>query len=94
MDTPATITKPIYAAMPDSLRRGLTALTMTLPILVDQRGRIVLHELPWFEATRLPPPALAILLSSLPLWQFSPALRHNEPQAVWTAIPLSLDPGH
>ncbi len=93
MDTPAIITRPIYAAMPDSLRKVIPKLSMTLPILVDARGRVVLHELPWFAENRVPPAALAILLSSLPLWEFSPALRHGVPQAVWTAIPLSLDPG-
>lgn len=93
MDTPAIIAKPIYAAMPDSLRKILPRLSMTLPILVDTRGRVVLHELPWFEESRLPAAALSVLLSSLPLWQFSPALRHGTPQAVWTAIPLSLDAG-
>jgi len=94
MDTPTTITRPIYAAIPDSLRRGLPPLTITLPVLVDAHGRVVLHELPWFEANRLPAPALAILLSTLPMWRFSPALRHNDPQTVWTAISLSLDSAH
>ncbi len=93
MDTPAIITRPIYAAMPDSLRKILPKMTMTLPILVDTHGRVVLHELPWFDESRLPSAALSVLLSSLPLWQFSPALRHGTPQAVWTAIPLSLDAG-
>jgi len=93
MDTPATITKSIDATVPDSLRRGFPALEMTLPVLVDARGRVVLHELPWFDASLVSQPTLSILLTSLPMWRFSPALRHSQPQAVWTAIALSLAAG-
>ena len=82
------------AAIPDSLRRGLPPVQMTLPVLVDARGRIVMHELPWFEAGRIRAPVVSVLLSSLPLWRFRPAIRHNEPQPMWTAIPVELEPGH
>ena len=94
MDMPATIARRAMAAIPDSLRRGLPPVQMTLPVLVDARGRIVMHELPWFEAGRIRAPVVSVLLSSLPLWRFRPAIRHNEPQPMWTAIPVELEPGH
>jgi hypothetical protein len=94
MDKPAVITRSVTAALPDSLRRGLEHVQMTLPILVDRSGRIVLHELPWFEPARIPATSVAALLEALPLWRFSPALRHGEPQPVWTAIPFSLQAGN
>ncbi len=92
MDQPTLIVRSIKAALPDSGRHG-TAADLTLPVLVNRQGRIVLHELPWFDAGRIPPSVVSAVLGALPMWRFSPALKHNEPQPVWTAIQLTLHSG-
>jgi len=93
MDMPAIITRQVSAAIPEAQQHELPSVQMLLPVLVDRNGRIVLHELPWFAADRLPTPIVTALLSSLPQWRFRPALRHDEPQPMWTAIPMQLQGG-
>jgi hypothetical protein len=91
MDMPATIRRQVMAQIPDSLRRGVHGVDITLPILLSARGRIVGHELPWFPPERLPSPVVARMLETLPMWEFNPAVKHQQPQAVWTAILLKLE---
>ncbi len=87
VDVPAKATRPIYAALPDSLT-GLGKLS--LPVLVDTRGMIVLHDLPWIDPTRLSLSALSQILNSLTLWRFDPAQRHGAPASTWTGVQIDL----
>ena len=91
MDMPATIRRQVMAPIPDSLRHGVKPVDITLPILLGANGRIIGHELPWFPSDRLPPAVVARMLEALPLWRFNPAIRHQQPQVVWTAIMLKLE---
>ena len=91
MDMPATIRRQVMAQIPDSLRRGVRGVDVTLPILLSAKGRIVGHELPWFPPERLPSSVVARMLETLPMWEFNPAVKHQQPQAVWTAILLKLE---
>jgi len=89
LDLPPTIEHQIVPAVPESMRKGLPK-EMTLPILIDTDGRIVMHELPWFGTDQIPAALVPILLESLPQWRFAPGLRLKQPQPIWTAILLTL----
>jgi hypothetical protein len=73
----------------DSLGRGIKPMALTLPILVDERGRAVLHDLPWYAPGDLPAPIIATIVASLPGWRFSPARRLGEPRLVWAAVSIT-----
>jgi len=87
------VPRPRKATLPDSLREKLVNAQMTLPVLVDTTGRIVLNELPWFPPSRLPSEAIAAVVQTLPSWRFRPAMKNGQSRPVWTAIQLSLQTG-
>ncbi len=78
--------------MPDSLGAAVQPLELNLPVLVDEHGRAVLHELPWFAPSRLPAPIVSALLASLPDWHFRPAVRLGEARRVWAVVQYSYKP--
>jgi tetratricopeptide (TPR) repeat protein len=86
MDLPATILHRGEPHMPDSLMAHHAPVTLDLTVLVDERGRAVLHELPWFEQTELPAAAVAALVGSLTDWRFRPAMKDNAPHRVWATV--------
>jgi tetratricopeptide (TPR) repeat protein len=87
VDATPRATRPIFAALPDSLA-GLGKLA--LPVLVDTRGMIVLNDLPWIDPSRVSLTGLSQVLSKLVLWQFEPAQRYGAPVAAWTGITIDL----
>jgi tetratricopeptide (TPR) repeat protein len=88
MDSPASILKREILPLPDSVTRSLPAIELTLPILVDERGRAVLHELPWYDPSVLPAAVVASIVGSLPDWRFRPAMKMGEPHRVWAAVSI------
>ena len=86
MDHPATIVRQELIPIPDSLGARLEPVRLVLPILVDERGRAVLHELPWFSPDQLPSAVVALLAQSLPAWRFTPARRLDRPHRVWASV--------
>jgi hypothetical protein len=90
METAATLEEMINPDVPDSLRGTFSGGEMQLSILIDERGRVVLHELPWYEPARFPAPMVSRLTAGLPRWRFGPARRHGEPSRVWMVIQLKL----
>ena len=91
-DVAASILHQEILPLPDSLRGKVGPGEIYLPVLVDERGRAALHELPWSNAERLPDPVLRVVLESLLNWRFSPAIRLGKPQRAWANIRLSLNP--
>ena len=83
VDVSATVIRGELLPLPDSLRGRIRPLEMTLPILVDERGRAALHQLPWLTAQQLPDPVLRLTLESLLTWSFNPATRYGKPQRGW-----------
>jgi hypothetical protein len=77
-------------AAPDSLRGAFPDGEMALSILIDTRGRVVLHELPWYEPSRYPAPMVARLTAGMPRWRFTPAMKHGAPLMVWAVVPVSI----
>jgi hypothetical protein len=89
MDTPATILKREMPPATDSSGVPLPPVEITLPMLVDERGRAVLHDLPWFSPTDLSATAVGQIIGSLPDWRFTPARRLGAPRRVWAAVLIS-----
>jgi tetratricopeptide (TPR) repeat protein len=78
----------VFPTISAEARAAVRTSDMALPVLVDTRGRIVLHELPWYELSRMPTAAMTPMLATLPHWRFKPASRNGQPVAVWVNLPL------
>ena len=91
-DTPASIVKQEILPLPDSLKGKLTKLDLYLPIVVDPKGRAVLHEIPWSTEESLPDPLLSIVLRSLLNWRFNPALKNGQPRCAWATVQVGYQP--
>jgi tetratricopeptide (TPR) repeat protein len=90
MDTPATIVRRPDPPISPELAKQAGAVRLRVTMLVDEHGRAVLHELPWFEASRMPEEVVGAIAASLPEWRFSPAVRHGEPRRVWATVEYQL----
>jgi hypothetical protein len=89
LDQPASLLEEADPGLSDSLRATFTARQMALPVLIDERGRIVLHELPWFDPARLPEIGVSRVVGSLPRWRFEPGMKNGEPRRMWGAIEIN-----
>ena len=90
MDQSATVVRRADPPMAPELAKELGNVRVRVNVLVDERGRAVLHELPWFEVSSLPEDAVGGIAASLPEWRFTPATRHGEPRRVWVAVEYQL----
>jgi len=75
--------------VPESTMAALGTLELALPVLVDERGRAVLHDLPWFPPEAVPPRVVAALVLCLPDWRFRPAMKNGLPFPVWASVDFS-----
>ena len=89
MDRSATVLERTMIPVPDSVQVELKPLRIMLPVLIDERGRVVLCEMPWLSQDDLPAPLVAVLLESLPGWRFAPALRFGQPARSWTRVTIT-----
>jgi tetratricopeptide (TPR) repeat protein len=86
----AVVLKRTMVPVPDSVQVEIKPLRLILPVLVDERGRVVLCELPWVAPEDLPAPLVAVLLESLPGWRFAPAERFGQPVLGWSAVTITV----
>ena len=84
-DEPAVILRRGAPAIPDSLATSIPEMELSLPVLVDERGRAVLNMLPWLPA-ELPPGVVSAIIGSLNDWRFKPAKKNGAPQRTWQKI--------
>jgi tetratricopeptide (TPR) repeat protein len=89
IDAAAAVTQLINPIFPYSLQGKFPGGQMSLSILIDESGRIVLHELPWYEPPNFPASMVSLLTASLPHWRFEPARRLGAPHRVWTVVQLN-----
>ncbi len=89
VDRQPAILSRMKVPIADSLELLVKPVRLVLPVLVDERGRPVLVDLPWFAPEDLPPPFVSQLLGSLPGWRFSPALANGRPVASWAAVSIT-----
>jgi len=89
MDRYAVVLQRTMIPVPDSVQVELKPLRIVLPVLVDERGQVVLCELPWFSQDDLPAPLVAVLFESLPGWRFAPSERFGLPTRSWTNVTIT-----
>ena len=89
MDRYAVVLQRTMVPVPDSIQVEIKPLRFILPVLVDERGKVVLCELPWLSQDDLPAPLVAVLLQSLPGWRFVPAERFGQPARSWTNVTIT-----
>jgi Flp pilus assembly protein TadD len=75
--------------VPESTMAALGTLELALPVLVDERGRAVLNDLPWFPPEAVPPRVVSALVRCLPDWRFRPAMKNGLPFPVWASVDFS-----
>jgi hypothetical protein len=86
MDTPATTLSQDMPAIPDSMRARIGGKPIVISIMVDERGRAVLNDMPWLPPTELNRYVASIVSAAVPSWRFTPAVRLHAPRRVWAAI--------
>jgi hypothetical protein len=89
MDRYAVVLQRTMVPVPDSAQIEIKPLRIVLPVLVDERGQVVLCDLPWLSQDDLPAPLVAVLLQSLPGWRFVPAQRFGQPARSWTRVTIT-----
>jgi tetratricopeptide (TPR) repeat protein len=92
VDVSALLETPPDTAVVDSPVPGVKPLQLVLSVLVDERGRAVLNELPWFPPERIARDKVARLLASVPGWRFTPAVRLGAPHPVWISLDFYFNP--
>jgi len=92
MDVSATLLTSPDSAVVDSLVPGVKPVRLVLSVLVDENGRSVLNEVPWFPPDRLDFRKITRILRAVPSWVFNPAKRLGRPQRVWVSIDFYLNP--
>jgi tetratricopeptide (TPR) repeat protein len=92
MDVSATLTQSPDTAVVDSLVPGVKPLQLVLSVLVDERGRPVLNDIPWFPPGQIPEWKIHRLLASVPSWRFKPAMRLGAPHPVWLSLDFYFNP--
>jgi hypothetical protein len=91
-DTPAEAIRQLEPLVPDSLKGTFKETRLSVGILIDERGRIVLNDVSWFDSALLPEPLVGLTLEQLPEWRFKPAMRFGAPQRVWSLALLRVSP--
>ena len=91
MDSAPSATQGPGVTVPDSLRAGWAEDQVTIPVLIDARGRVVLHEWPWFDLSRMPAEGVGLTVRSLLEWRFQPALHLGKPEPVWGKVSIAFN---
>jgi hypothetical protein len=92
MDTPARVASRRDPPIPDSLAAAMQPNDLLLQILIDDRGRVVLHDLPWFTPLELHPDYLSQILAASLDWRFVPARRSGVARSIWATIKYEIRP--
>ena len=92
VDMPATVEAAANPLAGDTLKPGTRPIKLRLSLLVDERGRVALNDLPVFSSRQVPITKVVSVLASLPRWRFAPAMRHGEPRRSWSTIEVEIQP--
>jgi Flp pilus assembly protein TadD len=76
----------------DSIPIGVKPLRLVLSLLIDEKGRPVINDIPWFPAEKLPVWKVNRLLAAVPTWRFTPAVRLGSPQPIWVSLEFEFNP--
>lgn len=94
-DQLATLVGRPVRRVPDSLQRvmGMTKpIRLYVTVLVDERGRVVLNDLPWLPAGQFPEPLLDAVLADARRWNFRPAVKLGRPRTSYATVEYELTP--
>ena len=92
--TPALVFNP-QPQPPDSLRKLLGIKKPThlyVQVLVDEKGRAALMELPYVTEAQLPASIVNHVLDQVGHWRFVPAIKFEKPQRSWASVQYTLQP--
>ena len=78
-------------SVPDSLRGKWATDQVTIPVLIDDRGLVVLHEWPWFDPAKMPAEGVGLTVRSLLQWRFQPARHLGKPEPVWGTVNVAFN---
>jgi tetratricopeptide (TPR) repeat protein len=92
VDVPANLAWSPDSTVADSIPAGVKPLRLVLSLLVDERGRPVIDDIPWFPVGALPEWKINRLLRNIPSWRFNPAIRLGAPHAVWISMDFEFIP--
>ena len=92
MDITATLLTSPDSAVVDSLRPGVKPVQITVSVLVDEKGHVVLNEIPWFSPAQIDYRKITRILSGTSGWVFNPARRLGQPRRVWVGVDFYLNP--
>lgn len=93
VDVPAVITySPEGPALSDTIPEGVRPLQLILSLLIDEQGRPVINDFPWFPAGAIAEWKITRMLSTVPAWRFKPAIKLGSPHAVWVSMDFSFNP--
>jgi tetratricopeptide (TPR) repeat protein len=92
VDQAALIVTSPDTAIVDSIPPGTKPKQLVLSVLVDEQGRAVLNEIPWFPQGAIPTGKIYRLLASVPSWEFQPAVRLGVPIAIWVNVDFYFSP--
>lgn len=93
VDKISAIVTNAMPALPDSLKHLFDhPVDIYLAVMLDERGRAVLHELPWVRTGEFPPELATLISRSMPEWRFTPALRQGVAQRVWSTLRYTFKP--
>ena len=92
VDQSALIMTSPDTAIVDSIPPGTKPKQLVLSVLVDERGRAVVNEIPWFPQGAIPTWKIHRLLASVPSWEFQPAVRLGSPLPIWVNVDFYFSP--
>jgi hypothetical protein len=91
MDTAPSAIEGPGVEVPDSLRSRWLQGQVTIPVLIDARGLVVLHEWPWFDPAGMPAEGVGLTVRSLLQWRFQPARHLGKPLPVWGTVNIAFN---
>jgi len=92
VDVPAMLSYSPEGAVADSIPQGTRPFQLTLSLLLDEQGRPVINDFPWFPPQALPEWKITRLLRTVPTWRFTPAVKLGSPHAVWVSLEFPFVP--
>lgn len=92
MDSPAAILSQVQVVLPDSMRNRWNQIKITPVVLVDERGQVVVNDLPWTHPVPGAEGLTGAIVSSLRGWRFRPAVKGGRPHPVWAAVDITVAP--
>lgn len=79
--------------VPDSLRaRFKKPVQLVVTVLVDEEGRPILNELPWFTESAFPYVLVPGVVGATPNWRFRAARRMGRPIRAWASVEHEIKP--